>query len=282
MDARAAASHRAPHRGPAARRRRRQRQDLGARGALRPVGAQGRHRRLGDAHDHLHREGGGRAARPDPGAAARAGRARRRHGGPRAPSSRPSTASAPGSCASTRWPPGSTRSSRCSTATNQSPCRRRPSRPRWRSWRTGRVAALSPTSSPTTPSGRCAPPCWRSTRSCARPVSCTRACRRSRCRTPAPPTSLTAGRPSLRRRPGRLPLSWAPSPSRAPGCVRRSTGSLPAWSWSRAGEVWPVDLERGRLPRNGAALSTDACARYTAGARTLPRPLRHRGGAAGA
>src|SRR6185437_6420458 len=29
------------------------------------------------------------------------------------------------------------------------------------------------------------------------------------------------------------------------------------------GEVWPADLERGRLPRNGAALSTDACARYT-------------------
>ena len=30
-----------------------------------------------------------------------------------------------------------------------------------------------------------------------------------------------------------------------------------------AGEVWPADLGRGRLPRNGAALSTDACARYT-------------------
>ena len=29
------------------------------------------------------------------------------------------------------------------------------------------------------------------------------------------------------------------------------------------GEVWPADLGRGRLPRNGAALSTDACARYT-------------------
>ncbi|HEY1711343.1 MAG TPA: UvrD-helicase domain-containing protein [Solirubrobacteraceae bacterium] len=29
------------------------------------------------------------------------------------------------------------------------------------------------------------------------------------------------------------------------------------------GEVWPTDLERGRLPRNGAALSTDACMRYT-------------------
>ncbi len=28
-------------------------------------------------------------------------------------------------------------------------------------------------------------------------------------------------------------------------------------------DVWPADLERGRLPRNGAALSTDACARYT-------------------
>jgi ATP-dependent helicase/nuclease subunit A len=27
--------------------------------------------------------------------------------------------------------------------------------------------------------------------------------------------------------------------------------------------VWPAELERGRLPRNGAALSTDACARYT-------------------
>ncbi len=30
-----------------------------------------------------------------------------------------------------------------------------------------------------------------------------------------------------------------------------------------SGDVWPVDLQRGRLPRNGAALSTDACARYT-------------------
>jgi ATP-dependent helicase/nuclease subunit A len=30
-----------------------------------------------------------------------------------------------------------------------------------------------------------------------------------------------------------------------------------------AGDVWPADLERGRLPRNGAALSTDACVRYT-------------------
>ncbi len=29
------------------------------------------------------------------------------------------------------------------------------------------------------------------------------------------------------------------------------------------GEVWPADLGRGRLPRNGAALSTDACASYT-------------------
>jgi ATP-dependent helicase/nuclease subunit A len=29
------------------------------------------------------------------------------------------------------------------------------------------------------------------------------------------------------------------------------------------GDVWPVDLQRGRLPRNGAALSTDACTRYT-------------------
>jgi ATP-dependent exoDNAse (exonuclease V) beta subunit len=29
--------------------------------------------------------------------------------------------------------------------------------------------------------------------------------------------------------------------------------------------VWPADLERGRLPRNGAALSTDACVRYTEG-----------------
>jgi ATP-dependent helicase/nuclease subunit A len=28
-------------------------------------------------------------------------------------------------------------------------------------------------------------------------------------------------------------------------------------------EVWPAELERGRLPRNGAALSTDACVRYT-------------------
>jgi ATP-dependent helicase/nuclease subunit A len=30
-----------------------------------------------------------------------------------------------------------------------------------------------------------------------------------------------------------------------------------------SGEVWPADLWAGRLPRNGAALSTDACARYT-------------------
>ncbi len=30
-----------------------------------------------------------------------------------------------------------------------------------------------------------------------------------------------------------------------------------------AGDVWPADLYRGRLPRNGAALSTDACVRYT-------------------
>jgi ATP-dependent exoDNAse (exonuclease V) beta subunit len=30
-----------------------------------------------------------------------------------------------------------------------------------------------------------------------------------------------------------------------------------------SGEVWPADLGAGRLPRNGAALSTDACARYT-------------------
>ena len=29
------------------------------------------------------------------------------------------------------------------------------------------------------------------------------------------------------------------------------------------GEVWPADLGRGVLPRNGAALSTDACVRYT-------------------
>ena len=29
------------------------------------------------------------------------------------------------------------------------------------------------------------------------------------------------------------------------------------------GEVWPAELYRGRLPRNGAALSTDACVRYT-------------------
>jgi ATP-dependent helicase/nuclease subunit A len=29
------------------------------------------------------------------------------------------------------------------------------------------------------------------------------------------------------------------------------------------GDVWPADLQQGRLPRNGAALSTDACARYT-------------------
>ena len=30
-----------------------------------------------------------------------------------------------------------------------------------------------------------------------------------------------------------------------------------------SGEVWPAELEAGRLPRNGAALSTDACVRYT-------------------
>ncbi len=30
-----------------------------------------------------------------------------------------------------------------------------------------------------------------------------------------------------------------------------------------AGDVWPTDLSAARLPRNGAALSTDACVRYT-------------------
>ena len=30
-----------------------------------------------------------------------------------------------------------------------------------------------------------------------------------------------------------------------------------------AEDVWPADLELARLPRNGAALSTDACARYS-------------------
>ena len=76
VDAGAAAGHRAPNRRSPARRRRRQRQDLGAGGALRPVGAPGRRGYLGDAHHHLHREGGRRAARPYPGAPARAGRDR--------------------------------------------------------------------------------------------------------------------------------------------------------------------------------------------------------------
>ena len=63
---------RTPRRRPAARRQRRQRQDLGARRALRARGARRRRRRRGDPHDHLHREGGGRAARADPRAPARA------------------------------------------------------------------------------------------------------------------------------------------------------------------------------------------------------------------
>ena len=113
---RAARGDRAPQGRPAARRRRRQRQDLRAGRAVRALGARGRDRGGGDPHDHVHREGGRGDARAHPRAAAgaRAPRATA-HGPPRARSSRPSTASAPGCCALTRWPPAWIPRSWCST-----------------------------------------------------------------------------------------------------------------------------------------------------------------------
>ena len=56
-------------------------------------------------------------------------------------------------------------------------------------------------------------------------------------------------------------LGAIPDPSpRVREAIDRVGASL---ELAAAGDVWPADLERGRLPRNGAALSTDACARYT-------------------
>ena len=72
MDRRAAARDRAPRRRPAARCGRRQRQDVGARRAFRTRGDRRRDRCLGDARDHVHREGCRGAARADPRAPARA------------------------------------------------------------------------------------------------------------------------------------------------------------------------------------------------------------------
>ena len=111
VDAGAEQGDRAPHGRPAARRQRRERQDLGPGRAVRRRRARGRDRRRRDPDHHLHREGGGRAARPDPGPPARARRDRGRRAPPRARSSRPFTASAPACCAPERSPPASTRRS---------------------------------------------------------------------------------------------------------------------------------------------------------------------------
>ncbi|MGZ4166187.1 MAG: UvrD-helicase domain-containing protein [Solirubrobacteraceae bacterium] len=66
--------------------------------------------------------------------------------------------------------------------------------------------------------------------------------------------------------------------ARAAGAVAAELGAIAAPSVSvvealrrievclelvAAGEVWPADLNAARLPRNGSALSTDACERYT-------------------
>ena len=117
--------------------RRRHRQDLGARRALRPRRLRrGPRRRVGARH-HLHAQGGRRAARPHP------RRARSSAGGPTSPASstgpgsRPSTASAAGCCARIRSRSGSTRASTSSTrstapfsAARRSTARSRRSAPR--------------------------------------------------------------------------------------------------------------------------------------------------------
>ena len=103
--------------------RRRQRQDVGARRALRAGGARGRRRARADPRDHVHRARRRRAAR-----------ARARRGcwsSATAQAARdteaafvgPSTASARGCCARIRSPPGWTRSSRSSTRGGRAPAR---------------------------------------------------------------------------------------------------------------------------------------------------------------
>ena len=133
---------RAPRRRPAARRERRQRQDVGAGRAVRPRGARGR--RSTSARSSRSRS----PRRPPPSCAtgSAAGSASSAPTRPRAPprarSSRRSTASARGCCAPTRWPPASTRRSSCSTSPTPSGWPTPRSRRRSRSWRATRPAAI--------------------------------------------------------------------------------------------------------------------------------------------
>ena len=83
-------------------RRRGDRQDDGARRAVRARGLRRRARRRVGARDHLHAQGGRRAARAHPRRAARARPARPRARGSTARGSRPSTASARACCARIR------------------------------------------------------------------------------------------------------------------------------------------------------------------------------------
>ena len=118
---------RAPRRLAARARGRRHRQDLGARGALRARVIEDERRRRLDPRHHLHREGGGRAARARARAASSSSAGASRPATPRAPGSRPSTASARGCCARTRSRPGIDPDTGCSTRSRRSGWRSTPS-----------------------------------------------------------------------------------------------------------------------------------------------------------
>ncbi|HEY1568217.1 MAG TPA: UvrD-helicase domain-containing protein, partial [Solirubrobacteraceae bacterium] len=71
---------------------------------------------------------------------------------------------------------------------------------------------------------------------------------------------LTAAARALAAELGAIPEGRAGSGSRVRDAIDRVGTCLELVA---AAEVWPADLGRVYLPRNGAALSTDACARYT-------------------
>ncbi len=153
----------------------RQRQDLGARGALRRGGARGRHRARADPRDHVHRARRRRAARARTHAPARARRprGRARHGGcVRRHLPRLLRAAAARAFARRRTRP---RRSRSSTRVSRGVCAS------WRSRR--RCASSSPASaarrwtcSPPTASTACAGCSSRCTESCAAAGNGSRAC----------------------------------------------------------------------------------------------------------
>ena len=236
-------------------------------------GARGRHRGLGDPRHHVHREGGGRAARPDPARACASWAPTRRRGRPKGRSSRRSTASVRACCA------------RSALAAGLDPAFAVLDQPRRRAAGRCGVRRRARGAAPVTvravaveliaayrPAALRAAILASHAELRSRGRSRTRACRR--CRAGRPRSGGRCGARAGRRR-ARLAELGRGRRARGqgrPGARARSSAAS-CWIDRRravAGRARPLGLPGG----NGAALSTPACAAYTEALGALPGGVR--------